>query len=137
MAQHPPTTSARVLVIDDEELVATAVRRLLRGHQVTQLTRAGEALERAVAGESWDVVFCDLMMPGMTGMELHRRLQAARPDLAARVVFITGGAFTDEARTFLEARARRRLEKPFDAARLRGLVVEVLEELGPLGDARQ
>jgi PAS domain S-box-containing protein len=126
-----PSTGARVLVIDDEELVATAIRRLLRGHQVEAVPRARDALSRATDGERWDVVFCDLMMPDMSGMELHQRLQRDRPDLASRFVFITGGAFTDEARIFLEERARRWLGKPFDAARLRLLVEEVLGELGP------
>ncbi len=116
----------RVLVLDDEPLVGRAVSRLLQAeHDVEVLTSPPECARRAEAGERWDVVLCDLIMPEMTGMELHARLREAAPGVAERMVFMTGGAFTAAASTFLEEPDRRWIEKPVDAAELRRVVREV------------
>jgi DNA-binding NarL/FixJ family response regulator len=56
------------------------------------------------------------MMPGMTGMDLHRALLEKAPDVAAKMVFATGGAFTARAQEFLDATPNLRIEKPFDFA---------------------
>ncbi len=61
-------------------------------------------------------------MPELSGMDLHDRLKADRPDLAARMVFMSGGAFTERAARFLQGPGRSHVEKPFDSARLRDLV---------------
>ncbi len=123
----PGPRRGRVLVVDDDERVGNALRRMLQGeHEVTLEVRARAALERARAGERWDVLLCDLMMPDMGGMELHEELRRLEPALAARMVFITGGAFTPAARDFLDRVANLRLEKPVGAAALRALVAERL-----------
>jgi CheY-like chemotaxis protein len=62
------------------------------------------------------------MMPEMSGIELYEELRRRRPELAERVIFITGGAFTDAARDFLERVPNARLDKPFDVAALRAMV---------------
>ena len=62
------------------------------------------------------------MMPEMTGMELHEALLERFPEQAARMWFLTGGAFTERARAFLDRMQGRHLAKPFDAATLRALV---------------
>jgi CheY-like chemotaxis protein/signal transduction histidine kinase len=117
----------RVLVVDDEELIGSAVRRILgREHEVRAVTRAQEALAAIEAGERWDLILCDLMMPIMTGMDLHAALSAAAPEQAARMVFLTGGAFTTAARAFLDAVPNVRMDKPFDAHALRAFVNERL-----------
>jgi CheY-like chemotaxis protein len=64
------------------------------------------------------------MMPHMNGMELFAELARLSPDHAARVVFLTGGAFTPGAREFLEQQDRAHLEKPVDPAALRALIAE-------------
>jgi two-component system NtrC family sensor kinase len=81
-----------------------------------------EAVARIAAGERYDVVLCDLLMPEMTGMDVHADLQARDPDLARRMVFLSGGAVTQRARDFYEQVPNPKLEKPFDAARLREIV---------------
>ena len=59
---------ARVLVIDDDQRLGTLVARMLaREHEVTVLTSARAALDRIAAGERFDVMLCDLMMPELTG----------------------------------------------------------------------
>jgi len=70
----------------------------------------------------WDLVLCDLMMQDLTGMELYAWVLEQRPRLAARFVFLTGGAFTDRARAFSEQMAGRLLHKPFSAEAVRALV---------------
>jgi CheY-like chemotaxis protein len=68
------------------------------------------------------LILCDLMMPQMTGMQLHAALVEKAPTQAERMVFLTGGAFTPGARAFLEAVPNEYLEKPFDREQLRALV---------------
>ncbi len=117
------TRRARVLVVDDEPLVARSLARLLAAHDVTVLTSAVEALARATSGERWDVVLCDLMMPEMDGMELEQRLSVEAPDLVPRIVYLTGGAFTERTRQFLGS-GRPHLDKPISPAVLRAKVAE-------------
>jgi PAS domain S-box-containing protein len=114
----------RVLVIDDEPLIAVAVRRMLSDHDVVTVGRAEDALARLRSGERYDVILCDLMMPQVTGMDLYDQLAAELPELLQRVVFMTGGAFTVRARQFLDAVANARIEKPFDVQQLRSMVDE-------------
>ncbi|MBK9518571.1 MAG: PAS domain S-box protein [Anaeromyxobacter sp.] len=112
----------RVLVVDDEPLVGKAVTRILAPpHQVTLASSATDALRLLQAGP-YDVVLCDLMMPGMTGMELHARLVASDPAMADRMIFLSGGAYTETARTFLERVPNARMDKPFEPATLREVV---------------
>ena len=117
------TRRARVMVIDDEAIITATVRRLLsREHDVVTATRAIEALHRIQSNERFDLILCDLMMPQMTGMELHDRIEQIDRDQASRIVFLTGGAFTPTARQFLDRVPNQRIEKPFDAQHLRVLV---------------
>ncbi len=114
--------AAHILVIDDDEMVGMAVRRVLRGHDVTVCTSGREALEVLSSSARFDVILCDLMMPEMTGMQLHAELARRDPQEAARVIFITGGAFTPTARAFLDTVPNERMEKPFDPHNLRALI---------------
>jgi signal transduction histidine kinase len=113
----------RVLVVDDEAVVAAAIRRTLAAeHEVVITAGAEQALKRLGVGERFDVILCDLMMPRMTGMDLHAEALRVAPDQAARMVFLTAGAFTERAQEFLDHTPNQRLEKPFDAGNLRALV---------------
>jgi CheY-like chemotaxis protein len=118
--------------VDDEPLVASSMARLLGlSHQVVTVTRARDALARIQGGDDFDVILCDLMMPEMTGMELWAALARLRPGLEQRMVFITGGTFTDRAREFLESTANAWLEKPFEAGALRDTVAEQMRQPRP------
>lgn len=113
----------RILVIDDEPALAAVIRRALSAeHDVVAATRAQEALDHVSAGERFDVILCDLMMPDVNGMDFHAELERSAPDQAERVIFMTGGAFTVAAREFLERAPNLRIEKPFDHQQLRALV---------------
>ncbi|HEX8796915.1 MAG TPA: response regulator [Polyangiaceae bacterium] len=128
--RKPPTGASgtyirpgRVLVIDDEALLGDAIRRALgRDHRVVAVSEAAEALARLQNGERYDVVLCDVMMPGMDGIEFHRRLSLVLPDEAARIVFITGCAVTARVDAFFNRAANLLLEKPVDLEGLRALV---------------
>lgn len=126
----------RVLVIDDDAQVGSSVARILSlEHDVVTTTRAREALARLVAGEPYDLVLCDVMMPEMTGMEFFAALTESVPTAAARVVFMTGGVFTPDARAFLDAVPNWRLRKPFTAEDLLELVRGRLLDPGAPRDA--
>jgi PAS domain S-box-containing protein len=120
-----PTRRARVLVIDDEPLIATVVKRtLVDEHDVVTCASGEAAIQLFDAGERFDVILCDLMMPCMTGMDVHAELIRRWPSEEARLVFLTGGAFTPRARDFLERTSCPHLEKPFDAQTLKRLIAE-------------
>lgn len=114
--------SARILVIDDEEFIGRAVMRMLRGHDVVVESLGERALARIEAGERFDVILCDLMMPRMTGMELYDRVGDLAAELQERFVFMTGNVLEASARDFLERLPNQSLEKPFDMRLLRQIV---------------
>lgn len=119
---------ARILVVDDEPMIGGAIcRTLRREHEVVAVTSAREAYTRLVGGERFDLVLSDVMMPDMSGVELHRELARHSPELAARMVFLTGGAFTAYARSFLQEMQNPLLEKPFSTEALRALVRTLIQ----------
>jgi signal transduction histidine kinase len=123
---HPAEGRARILWIDDDvHLLRAFQRRLRRDHDVDVCESADEALRRIEQGERWDVICCDLMMPHMSGREFEEVLARRYPDLAARIIFVTGGVFTEEERRFLEQTRQPRLLKPFDWDALLDAVDEV------------
>ncbi|MEM7138102.1 MAG: response regulator [Myxococcota bacterium] len=122
-----PGAAARVIVIDDEPLVGRSITRALRHHEVQVFLNGPEAITALCNDAPCDIVFCDLMMPGVSGMEVFHRVAACRPEIASRFVFMTGGAFTPEAREFLKQTPLVCLEKPFDLHQIRDLVRERAE----------
>jgi len=122
----PPAAEvrARVLAIDDDQLILSALTRILRCDcDVVTVTSARDALER-IGSDAFDVILCDLMMPQMTGMELHAVLAHAVPGEAEKMIFMTGGTFTASAQAFLDSVANVRVEKPFDSKQLHAIVRE-------------
>ena len=126
-AQPVSARRGRVLVIDDEPAIGRVVSRVLRDeHDVFVVTDAREAHARVVAGEAFDVVFCDLMMPGMTGMEFFELVREINPELARRIVFVTGGAFTPRTTEFLNRTSNATLSKPFDPNAIKRIVADYI-----------
>jgi CheY-like chemotaxis protein/two-component sensor histidine kinase len=126
------TKSARVLVVDDEPPIANTLRELLAPeHEVIAATTAREAFE-AIERSDFDVVFCDLIMPGAGGIDLYERLRSVHPGLERRLVFMTGGAFTERTAEFLASVENRRVEKPFSL----GLVEQIVREMAGARAAR-
>lgn len=116
----------RVLIVDDEQLIVRSFTRILeRDHEVTALSSPREALRRIEAGESWDVILCDLQTEELDGMEFYERLNRSRPDLAARLGFITEGPWPPEVRTFLACNTWPTIEKPVDPDGVRAIVARM------------
>ncbi len=127
-AEGAATGPAKILIIDDEEMLGAILRRLLKPHEVTVLTDARQALELIAGGTTFDAILCDVMMPVMTGIEFHHALADRHPDQLDAVIYLTGGAFTTDTAAFLDSIPNVRVEKPFDAANLRARVEAHLAE---------
>jgi CheY-like chemotaxis protein len=131
VASLPPSTqtAARgcLMVIDDDPQMASALEQMLTPeHVVHVFMSARTALAHLQTGANVDVVLCDVMMPDMSGIEFHTALKQSHPELASRVVFVTGGTLNAKARAFLDRVDNARLYKPFDAATLHALVNQQL-----------
>ncbi|MCE9573095.1 MAG: PAS domain S-box protein [Deltaproteobacteria bacterium] len=128
----PPKASreprGRVLIVDDDPTVLRALTRSLQAeHVVVAKEDPRAALALIEAGEWFDVVFCDLMMPHMTGRDLFQRVHETAPAQADRFVFISGGVLQDELTQFLEQVPNERLEKPFSLQNMRGIARRFVE----------
>jgi CheY-like chemotaxis protein len=113
----------RLLIVDDEEVFAGSLQRLLSSeHAVTVVTSGHAALDRLCAGEQFDAIVCDLLMPGTSGSDLHRELRRIAPEQAERIIFLTGGVVSRRAQQFLESIANCWFEKPCNLQELRAAV---------------
>ncbi|HYO52831.1 response regulator [Archangium sp.] len=120
----------RVLVLDDEAFVGRAIQRLLHAHcEVLVLVQGPEALAQVASGRRFDAILCDLMMPEMSGPRFYEELSRLAPEQAQRVIFMTGGAFTEQSRAFLTSTGLPCIDKPIEPQRLRAL----LAAMPPLG----
>lgn len=136
LASHGPSMPAAhgaggrgaVLLVDDDAAVGTALRRILRDHDVTVTTAAREALALIEEGRRFDVILSDLMMPEMTGAAFHAELTRRLPEAADRVVFVSGGASTPDAQAFLDRVANRCIDKPFDPDHVREIVRQLVQK---------
>jgi two-component system, cell cycle sensor histidine kinase and response regulator CckA len=124
-ASRPGGQRARVLVVDDELLTTRVLTELLAPHDVSVATSGREAIALMQQDTAFDVIVCDLQMSHGTGMDVYAYLQQHAPQLARRMIFMTGGALTPQAHDFLARCQQPVLEKPFDPARLTHLVSEL------------
>ena len=118
---------ASLLVVEDETALATAVIDALRdaGYVVDRAADGEEALAK-LKERTFDLVICDLKMPRLDGKAFYRMLAATAPDLAKRVIFVTGDVAGTDAEEFLEQSGCRWLAKPFRLADLLRAVREGL-----------
>jgi PAS domain S-box-containing protein len=119
VSEAPPVSTMRlfgrrILVVDDEPLiVSTIVRVLGRDNVVVGETSPERALELAFADPPFDVIVCDMMMEGLTGVDVYERIARERPGMEMRIVFVSGGAHTARTRAFLASVPNQCLTKPF------------------------
>jgi PAS domain S-box-containing protein len=126
----PPMDAARgasVLIVEDERALAAALTEALTdaGLQVDHAGDGEEALA-CLRNRTYDVVVCDLKMPRVDGMTVYRAIAAATPELARRVIFVTGDVAGTDAERFLEDSGCRWLAKPFRLSELLRAVRETL-----------
>jgi signal transduction histidine kinase/CheY-like chemotaxis protein len=118
----------RLLIVDDEPLLAQTLQMLLEPqHDVTVLHDAREALEQLRNGTPYDAILCDVMMAEMTGEQFYEELSRTAPEQTFRIIFMTGGAFTQTARDFLARVPNARIIKPFHAEELDKLLAPLLQ----------
>jgi PAS domain S-box-containing protein len=126
----PISPRGRVLIVDDELAVGRTLALVLGSeHEVTVMTSAAEALAfvRDQGTEVFDAVLCDLLMPGMTGMELFQTVQRELPELARRFLFMTGGLAPRRLGAQLNPQTPL-FEKPFDLDQIRATLRSLVRE---------
>jgi CheY-like chemotaxis protein len=126
----PGHNRGRILVVDDDRAFLDMTCRILRlDHEVVGTHDPGEALGRIERGERFDLILCDLMMPTMSGVDLHAAIARFAPHVARRMVFLTAGAFTEKTRAFLASGEVVWLDKLCEPDHLRDVVREHVSDV--------
>ena len=119
-----PSVRGRILIIDDEAPLRVVMQRLLNAHDVVSAASGKEAMAILERDQAFDLILCDLMMPEVTGIDVHHWLMARDPGLAERIVFVTGGVFGAVAAEYLSDTGNLKIEKPFDNSEFKDVVSE-------------
>ncbi len=122
----PEAATLNVLVVDDEPGIRQATARFLNrsGIQVRAVSDGAEAL-RALRTQAFDVILCDVRMPGMNGRDFLMRLREQAPRLVSTLIFATGDTLEPDTAALLADAGAPSLAKPFDFDALERLVREV------------
>jgi CheY-like chemotaxis protein len=117
----------RVLVVDDDPQVLKLLRLNfeLEGYDVVSATDGADALE-AIESRKPDVLVCDVMMPGVDGIEVVRRLRDERRTASLPIVLLSAKALRGDAEAGLAAGANEYVTKPFDPSELVEIVAGLL-----------
>ena len=126
---------ARALLVEDERVVGDLLAEFLtlEGYEVDQAMDGRQALE-LVQRRTYALIVSDVRMPDVDGPALYRELQLASPELARRMVFVTGDVVSPETRRFLEETRLRYLEKPFTIVEFQTVVRSLGAEAPPPGE---
>ena len=109
----PP--GSRILVVDDEPDVAGVLTDLLKAaHEQVETASDGRAALERLGQADYDLILCDVRMPGLDGPGLYRALRLTHPELLTRFVFLTGDTLNPESREFVQHTGAPCLSKPFD-----------------------
>jgi PAS domain S-box-containing protein len=111
----------RILIVDDEPSIIKVMQSFLAPHEV-EVARSGREAIAALSAADYDLAFCDLIMPDLTGMDVYSHLREHLPGREACLVFMTGGAFTDRAQRFLDTVSNQVIEKPFSLHEIEGII---------------
>jgi two-component system NtrC family sensor kinase len=125
-ALSPSLRRARVLVIDDEPVLLRGLKRSLSEHEVMTATSVQQGMQ-LYKNHEFDIVFCDLMMPELNGLEFYTRLTALGPSHAERLVLMTGGVFADRLGCSLSEIPNPCILKPFKHGEIERLICQALE----------
>lgn len=120
-----PPLRANILVIDDEANIGRSFARSLPEHDITSVDSGRDGIA-ALDRNRYDLVFCDVMMPDVTGRGIYEHVVQHHPDMVERLVFMTGGAFTKQAREFVDTVAAHQIDKPFDVDAIRDVIQDLL-----------
>lgn len=115
-----------ILIVDDEEPVRQALKRLFRRHYNVEAAASGDEALQLLNQESYDLVISDMRMPGMTGAELLKNCYQKWPEMIR--ILLTGFSELESAVSAInEGRIYRYVTKPWDNDELRALVIEALD----------
>jgi PAS domain S-box-containing protein len=118
---------ARVLFVDDEPAIGAAVSRALEGrHDIVSESSGRAACALLEKDDDFDAVVCDVVMPEMTGAELHQWILRNRPALGDRVIFVSGGRGNEVRRALGDIPLARWLDKPFTLEALESAIAEAM-----------
>jgi len=117
----------RILVVDDDEMVLMALNELLRpeGYDVHTISSGTEALRR-LEKEDYDLLMLDIIMPGMDGFELCKRIRKIDRYGETPIVFLTAKSREEDRIQGLEAGANLFLSKPISPDKLLGIISNTL-----------
>jgi len=121
-----PVAQGRVLFADDEPLIRNLAAPALEPFDVVTAASGREVIGLLARGEAFDAIVCDLQMPDLGGVDVYEWIATNRPELVTRIVFITGGAFTERGRELLDRTQRPCIFKPFELEQLHAAVVRLL-----------
>jgi PAS domain S-box-containing protein len=116
-----------ILVVDDEPAILQFLTSVLteEGHQVETVDNADDALAR-LKSKSYSLILLDIKLPGVSGIELYKRIQKIAKSLARRVVFITGDVIGADTKDFLARTKALYITKPFDTEQLKKDINHIL-----------
>jgi len=133
--QHVPSqTPLSILVVDDELEITSLLRRILEseGHQVMTVND-GSGAQEILDTVAFDLMICDLKMPGMSGDQLYHYLEQAHPYLVDRIIFTTGDTVSEASWSFLSQVDDRYLSKPFKPRQILEKIDEIVSGTGSPG----
>ncbi len=125
--EHEDQDSGRILIVDDATDIAEMLGEILDGlGRRIEIAENGRVALEKIATQEFDLIFCDIRMPDLDGPGLYAEIEARRPELIERMIFVTGDALSDMAERFLERTRMPVVEKPFMPDEIRTLAASML-----------
>jgi DNA-binding NtrC family response regulator len=114
-SKYVSSRTSKILIIEDEENVLEVMQRLLmrKGYSCDGVTNGMDGLN-CIKNSHYDLIICDLRMPGMSGIELFQEVEKINPELGQRFIFTTGDNVSEGNQNFLKLTGAMVLQKPFE-----------------------
>lgn len=133
-ALQAPVQKKRILIVDDEERILSSLKRLLRTQFDVTTAESGKiGLDILFSDTNFDAILCDVMMPEIDGKDFYEIVKEKFPNLADRLIFLTGGTFTMRTSKFISEVTNPVLDKPVEFHILLTTIKQTIE----LADLRQ
>ena len=129
-AEPEAPRAGKILVLDDEKSIAEMLGEMLGllGYTTTVCNAASRALE-LLEHEDFDLIISDFRMPGINGRQFYCMAAQKRPELAQRIIFLTGDVVNEDTRAFLESIGNPHIAKPFTLSNVKSVVEESIRNL--------
>ncbi len=118
---------SKILIVDDEQEILKLFTDILDilGHKAVTARSGSQAMER-LSEDEYDLIICDMKMPGFGGEELYNHISVSQPKLAERIIFVTGDTVNPETQSFLQSTGNPYIGKPFRLEEIRRIMIESL-----------